>query len=185
MRNAEQSGQWPESLTCPPQDTLFDLPVTVRNLTGVPISTRSGDIDCYDWSGDRTPPTVLNFPQIGPGESMTGVLRARYNTDNNWRMRFYTVGKRAGQAGGGELIGEMRVQRPKRYNSTFLLTAPANGGSLDACESVVLGPAPAGAQELAKPERPRNATEILLYVKDRRFKAFVEKPGCWRYQDMG
>jgi len=176
-RQAQQDGAWPSSLTCPVQEKSFDMPITVRNLTGGRIATRSGDIDCYDWSGDRTPPSALNFNQIVAGDSRTGVLRARKNTDRNWRMRFY-VGRRNGQVSDGRLIGEIRVQRPpdSRGSEDYLLLAPGQGGSLERCEEVVLGPAPDGATELTEQPRTRDGGLIFIYVRNSSFMASADYP---------
>lgn len=120
---------------------------------------RAGDIDCYDWSGTATPPSLLNIYKIPAGASRKVTLRRRNGTDNNWRMRFYNS---------EGFVGEIRVQKPKSAPQLLInqaQTGTLEGGSLHRCRPMEMQPAPGPqAGERRLPPRTDNPYEISVYV---------------------
>ena len=116
-REAAQDGQWPLTKTCPTQDNAYDLEVFITNWLPQPITLQAGNLDCYDWSGDKTPPTVFNGQQLTSGQTRQFTLRVRGNTDRNWSMRFTAAAAPDGSEFRSE---EFRVQNPTNTATTFI-----------------------------------------------------------------
>lgn len=131
-RDAAQDGQWPLTKTCPSQENSYDLEFFVTNWLPQPITLQAGNLDCYDWSGDKTPATVLNGQQLNSGQTRQFTLRVRGNTDRNWSMKFTSA---AGSTGAEFRSDEFRVQNPTNTATTFI----ASGNGSFACGSQPLG----------------------------------------------
>jgi len=131
QRQAAQDGQWSPTQTCPMQDNSYDLEVFITNWLPRPMTLTAGNLDCYDWSGDRTPPTVLNGQTLSPGQTRQFTLRVRGNTDRNWSMRVSVPA--SGDSPEFE-SAVFSVQNPTNTATTYIATT----GSFR-CGSVAVG----------------------------------------------
>jgi hypothetical protein len=131
QREAAQDGEWPLTKSCPVQDDSYDLQLFITNWLPRPMTLQAGNLDCYDWSGDKTPPTVLNGQTLTPGQTRQFTLRVRGNTDRNWMMRISTTASSETPAFESQVF---RVQNPANTEKTFIATT----GSFR-CGSVAVG----------------------------------------------
>lgn len=177
-RVAQQDGQWPESLTCPDAgNRASQMSVYVTNASGVPITMRSGDIDCYDWSGSQTPPSAFNTV-VASGETARIVLNGRTDTDRNWRTRFFLSPPDSPRATGA-LLGEVRMRMATGYDA--LQIAPAATKDPSSCIGVDLGPAPAGSTPTntsTLPTTDKLRRVFLVADRGRLFAIMNGRRGC-------
>ena len=131
QRQADQDGEWPLAKNCPVQEDSYDLQLFITNWLPSPMTLHAGHLDCYEWSGDRTPPTVLNGQKIPPGQTRQFSLRVRGNTDPNWMMRFTTPASSESPAFESDVF---RVQNTTNTEKTYIATT---GGF--SCGSVEVG----------------------------------------------
>lgn len=118
-RQAAADGEWPLAKTCPVQDDSYDLQLFITNWLPRPMTLQAGNLDCYDWSGDKTPPTVLNGQTITPGQTRQFTLRVRGNTDRNWMMKVSTPASGESPAFESQVF---RVQNPTNTENTYIAT---------------------------------------------------------------
>ena len=119
QRQAAADGEWPLAKTCPVQDDSYDLQLFITNWLPRPMTLTAGNLDCYDWSGDKTPPTVLNGQTITPGQTRQFTLRVRGNTDRNWMMKVSTPASSESPAFESQVF---RVQNPTNTENTYIAT---------------------------------------------------------------
>jgi hypothetical protein len=104
---------WPMRVSCPVQENSYNFEMEITNKLARPVDLAAGDIDCYDFSGEKTPPNVFNGVRLSAGETRHFTLRVRGNTERNWKMTF-EVQKRRGSATDKYFLSDpVRVVNPK------------------------------------------------------------------------
>lgn len=96
------TSDWPAQVTCPDHSS-WSAPVDVVNTTAVAMKLQAGEIDCYDWSGVSTPPTVFNNQIVDAKSVRTFTLEARDNVNRYWSMRFATATGQSVNLGGARI----------------------------------------------------------------------------------
>jgi len=113
------------------QQDSYDLQLVITNWLPRPMTLQAGNLDCDGWSGDRTPPTVLNGQTIRPGQTRQFSLRVHGNSDHNWMMRFTTPPSSESPAFESDVF---RVQNTTNTEKTYIAST---GGFR--CGSVAVG----------------------------------------------
>lgn len=147
------AGDWPARMTCP-EKSSWTAPVVFDNTTAVPIKLQAGEIDCYDWSGVSTPPTVFNDKVVGAKSQNTFHLEARDNIDRYWSMRFSVTGEKP------SALRDVRVKLASGTGGVYVYGPQSE--SVGNCLRVALGPDPAAT---ASPPLPADtdAHHIMLW----------------------
>lgn len=154
--NRSASAEWPEQVTCP-EHSSWSAPVIVDNNTAVPIKLTAGEIDCYDWSGVSTPPTVFNDQVVGAHSSRTFTLEARDNINRYWSMRFHSDGNNPAALGGA------RVRLAK--TSGRVIPHSANGEEISVmCMRYPLGSDPSSTA--SKPVSELDRVSRIMFWSD-------------------
>jgi hypothetical protein len=131
---------WPRRVECPERRS-WTMKAKVNNSTSLSLTLGAGPVDCNDWSGVSTPPTVMTGRTLSEGDTSAFNLEPSDNTDRNW-----TIGVMAGS----KEIGRFRARIPLGAKQVRLGDAPygANG-----CTTQRIGADPSGIDPIASPAK--------------------------------
>lgn len=134
---AASAQKWPTALRCPNRYSTR-VGITIVNLTTTPVVLQNGEVDCFDWSEDGNPVSVMNDEAVYAGDSRAFSLQqSKRATSTAWAMQL--------SAGSG-VIGSTRVSQIDGTVSLPLgadVPTPAGMRSGLSCQAAKLGPDPA------------------------------------------